>query len=80
MHLVYEEGNGNNIPDTRLVMSTTLIDPTQQEGAPGPPTTTEYPDPSSYKVYRPPDVPSSGSSKRRYSLSPTTLAALLTGS
>ena len=70
----------NNIPDACLVMSTTLIDPAQQEGATGPPTTTELPDSSSYKVYRPPEVPGSTSSKRQYSLSPATRVAPLMGS
>lgn len=54
-------------------MSTTLIDPTQQEGAfgasastiPTPSTTTELPDPSTYRVYRPPNVSGPTPSKRQ---------------
>ncbi|KAF9650203.1 hypothetical protein BDM02DRAFT_3093571 [Thelephora ganbajun] len=53
-------------------MSTTLIDPIQQEGASGtgvsatptPSTTAELPDPSTYKIYRPPNVSGSTSSKQ----------------
>ena len=68
MHLTYIAGKQtNNVSGTRLVMSTTLIDPTQQgaSGA-GVSITTELPDPSTYKVYRPPDVSGSEPSKRQY--------------
>ena len=69
---VYCEGQAIGVPCTRLVMSTTLIDPTQQEGMPAtglpagpvPPAMAELPDPSTYKVYRPPTVLDSTSSKR----------------
>ena len=62
-----------NVPGIHLVMSTTLIDPTQQEGASGAgvppaptlPTTAELPDPSTYKVYRPPNLSGPASSKRQ---------------
>ena len=73
VHLVYSVGEQtNNIFDIYLVMSTS-IDPTQQESASGagvptnptPSATTELPDHSTYKVYRPPNVTSSTSSKRQ---------------
>lgn len=74
MQLTYSVGEPIiNISDTHLVMSTTLIDPTQQEGAsevgvpatPTLPTAIELQDPSTYKVYRPPNVSGPTSSERQ---------------
>ena len=87
VHLVYSVREQiNNIFDICLVMSTTLIDPTQQEDAceadvpttPAPSTTAELPDPSTYKVYRPPDVSSSTSSKRQCKVTGYICDSLLT--
>ena len=68
-----------DISDIRLVMSTTSIDPAQQDASATstPSATTELPDPSTYKVYRPPDVPGPTSSKRQCKV-PVTDSALLT--
>jgi hypothetical protein len=61
-------------------MSTTSIDPIQQEGASGAgvSATTELPDPSTYKVYRPPNVSGLTSAKRQCEVPPVADVALLT--
>lgn len=74
MRLIYRvEETNNRYINTPFVMSTTSIDPVEQGAAEaGPPavptssTTVELPDPSTYKVYRPPSVLGSASFKGQW--------------
>jgi len=81
---IYSGGEQPNTSDICLVMSATSTDPPVQglfeadvSATPTPPAMAELSDPSTYKVYRPPNTLDSTSSKRQ-SRFPVTDAALLT--